>query len=77
MFHVSANVPVNEALSKAPDLQFLTKAIAQDAALERGTDCHTWPAHYLTAMSKAIIDDVVKSVSPRPNLSDKKIAKYR
>jgi hypothetical protein len=75
MFHVSADVPVNEALSKASDLLFLAKALAQDAAFERDTDRHAWAAHYLTAMGKAIIDDVVKAVSPRPNLSGKKAAK--
>jgi hypothetical protein len=27
---------------------------------------HAWAAHYLTAMSKAVIDDVVKVLTPRP-----------
>jgi hypothetical protein len=31
-----------------------------DAAYAKDTDCHAWAAHYLTAMSKAVIDDVVK-----------------
>ncbi|KOX98901.1 MULTISPECIES: DUF3077 domain-containing protein [Pseudomonas] len=75
MFHVSADVPVSEALLKASDLLSLAKALAQDAAFERDTDRHAWAAHYLTAMGKAIIDDVMKAVSPRPNLSVKKTAK--
>ncbi|QCY14080.1 DUF3077 domain-containing protein [Pseudomonas sp. MPC6] len=35
----------------------------------------SWAAHYLTAMGKALIDDVVKAVSPRPTWKAKKSAK--
>ncbi|KZN19295.1 MULTISPECIES: DUF3077 domain-containing protein [Pseudomonas] len=66
LFHVSAGVPVNEALETASDLLFLAKAFAEDAAFARDTDRHAWATHYLTAMGKAVIDDVVKSVIPRP-----------
>ncbi|MFL1515283.1 DUF3077 domain-containing protein [Pseudomonas prosekii] len=69
LFHVSAGVPVDVALSKASDLLSLSKAFAQDAAFQGGNDRHAWAAYYLSSMGKAIIDDVVKAVSPRPNLA--------
>lgn len=65
MFHVSSGVPVSAALAQASDFLFLAKALTEDAAYERDTDRHSWAAHYLTAMGKALIDDVVKAVSPR------------
>ncbi|TPG77483.1 DUF3077 domain-containing protein [Pseudomonas arsenicoxydans] len=74
LFHVSAGVPVNEALAMASDLLFLSKALAEDAAYARDSDRHAWAAHYLTAMGKAVIDDVVKAVTPRPARTCKKAA---
>lgn len=32
----------------------------EDAAYATDTDRHSWAAHYLTAMSKAVVDDAVK-----------------
>ncbi|WP_131669949.1 DUF3077 domain-containing protein [Pseudomonas parakoreensis] len=66
LFHVSAGVPISEALSQASDLLALAKSFAEDAAFIRDTDRYAWAAYYLTAMSKAVIDDVVKTVIPRP-----------
>ncbi|AZC35692.1 hypothetical protein C4K37_1286 [Pseudomonas chlororaphis subsp. piscium] len=43
---------------------FLAKALAEDAAYTKDTDRHAWAAHYLTAMSKAVIDDVVQVLTP-------------
>ncbi|AZE47025.1 hypothetical protein C4K04_1333 [Pseudomonas chlororaphis] len=60
LFHVSAGVPIGEALAQASDLLFLAKAFAEDAAYTKDTDRHAWAAHYLTTMSKAVIDDVVQ-----------------
>ncbi|AIC18398.1 MULTISPECIES: DUF3077 domain-containing protein [Pseudomonas] len=60
LFHVSAGVPIGDALAQASDLLFLAKAFAEDAAYTKDTDRHAWAAHYLTAMGKAVIDDVVK-----------------
>lgn len=60
LFHVSRGVPIADALAQASDLLFLAKALTVDAAYAKDTDRHTWAAHYLTAMSKAVIDDVVK-----------------
>ncbi|MNL33767.1 hypothetical protein D3C87_1556950 [compost metagenome] len=37
-----------------------------DAAYAKDTDRHAWAAHYLTAMSKAVIDDVAKVLDQRP-----------
>jgi hypothetical protein len=34
--------------------------LAEDAAMERGSDRYAWASHYLQEMSKAVIDDVVK-----------------
>ncbi|RVD75494.1 DUF3077 domain-containing protein [Pseudomonas koreensis] len=66
LFHVSAGVPVKDALTQASDLLCLAKSLTEDAAFVKDTDRHAWAAHFLTAMGKAVIDDVVKAVSPRP-----------
>ena len=60
LFHVSAGVPIGDALAQASDLLFLAKAFAEDAVYSKDTDRHAWAAHYLTTMSKAVIDDVVQ-----------------
>ncbi|WP_339500899.1 DUF3077 domain-containing protein [Pseudomonas silesiensis] len=60
LFHVSRGVPIADALAQASNLLFLAKTLTVDAAYAKDTDCHAWAAHYLTAMSKAVIDDVVK-----------------
>ncbi|MEB0047003.1 MULTISPECIES: DUF3077 domain-containing protein [unclassified Pseudomonas] len=75
LFHVSAGVPISQALSQASDLLFLAKALAEDAAFAKDTDRHAWAAHYLTAMGKAVIDDVIKAVTPRPADSVKKTSR--
>ena len=66
LFNVRPGVPIVDALSQASDLLFLVKSFTEDAAYAKDTDRHAWAAHYLTAMSKAVIDDVVKVLSPRP-----------
>ena len=66
LFNVRAGVPIVEALSQASDLLFLGKSFAEDAAYAKDTDRHAWAAHYLTAMGKAVIDDVLKVLTPRP-----------
>ena len=60
LFHVSRGVPLADALAQASNLLFLVKELAVDAAYAKDTDRHAWAAHYLTAMSKAVIDDVAK-----------------
>ncbi|WCM52671.1 DUF3077 domain-containing protein [Pseudomonas sp. WJP1] len=60
LFHVCRDVPVADALAQASDLLFLAKSLTVDAAYARDSDHHAWAAHYLTAMSKAVIDDVAK-----------------
>ncbi|MBF6038567.1 DUF3077 domain-containing protein [Pseudomonas sp. P154a] len=74
MFHVSAGVPISVALVQASDFLFLAKALTEDAAYAKDTDRHAWAAHYLTSMGKALIDDVVKAVSPRPVRKSEKTA---
>jgi hypothetical protein len=74
LFNVRAGVPVSEALAQASDLLYLAKALAEDAAFAKDTDRHAWAAHYLTAMGKAVIDDVMKAVTPRPAGRGKKAA---
>jgi hypothetical protein len=66
LFNVRAGVPIVDALSQASDLLFLAKSFAEDAAYIKDADRHAWAAHYLTAMGKAVIDDVVKVLTPRP-----------
>ena len=49
----------------ASDFLFLAKELStKDAAYARDTDRHAWAAHYLTAMSKAVIDDVMQGADP-------------
>jgi hypothetical protein len=66
LFHVSHGVPLGDALAMASDFLFLAKELTKDAAYARDTDRHAWAAHYLTAMSKAVIDDAVKVLTPPP-----------
>ncbi|TPG99009.1 DUF3077 domain-containing protein [Pseudomonas caspiana] len=66
LFRVSRDVPLGDALAMASDFLFLAKELTKDAAYARDTDRHAWAAHYLTAMSKAVIDDAVKVLTPLP-----------
>ncbi|MNQ84299.1 hypothetical protein D3C85_994230 [compost metagenome] len=66
LFHVCRNVPIADALAQASDLLFLAKSLTVDAAYAQDSDRHAWAAHYLTTMSKAVIDDVVKVLTRRP-----------
>ncbi|WP_077049388.1 DUF3077 domain-containing protein [Pseudomonas sp. KK4] len=60
LFHVCRDVPLTDALNQASDLLHLAKSLTMDAAYTANSDRHAWAAHYLTAMSKAVIDDVAK-----------------
>ncbi|MGH8386831.1 MAG: DUF3077 domain-containing protein [Pseudomonas sp.] len=60
LFHVTRGVPLGDALSMASDFLFLAKTLTEDAAYTKDTDRHAWAAHYLTSMSKALVDDAVK-----------------
>ncbi|WP_085727789.1 DUF3077 domain-containing protein [Pseudomonas sp. R37(2017)] len=66
LFHVCRNVPIADALAQASDLLFLAKSLTVDSTYAQSPDRHAWAAHYLTAMSKAVIDDVVKVLTRRP-----------
>ncbi|MBZ9781376.1 DUF3077 domain-containing protein [Pseudomonas sp. REP124] len=76
LFHVTRDVPLGDALSMASDFLFLAKALTKDSAFIRDTDYHAWAAHYLTAMSKALVDDAVKvltrdrTVVPKPQRTE-------
>jgi hypothetical protein len=65
-FNVSAGIPILDALSKSSDLLYLAKSFAEDAAFIKDTDRHAWAAHYLTLMGKALLDDVIQTLTPRP-----------
>ena len=71
LFHVSRGVPLAEALAQASNLLFLAKELTVDAAYAKDTDRHAWAAHYLTAMSKAVIDDVAKVLDRGPDRKGK------
>ena len=71
LFHVSRGVPLAEALAQASNLLFLAKELTVDAAYAKDTDRHAWAAHYLTAMSKAVIDDVAKELDRGPDRKGK------
>lgn len=65
-FNVRAGIPIIDALSQSSDLLSLAKSFAEDAAYAKNTDRHAWAAHYLTVMGKALIDDVIQALLPRP-----------
>jgi hypothetical protein len=64
LFRVNGGVPIRDALAHASDLLHCAKLLAEDAAMEKDKDRYTWASHYLTEMSKAVIDDVVKVITP-------------
>jgi hypothetical protein len=66
LFHVCRGVPIADALAQASDLLLLAKSLTVDATYAHEPDRHAWAAHYLTTMSKAVIDDVVKVLTRRP-----------
>jgi len=63
LFQVSPGLPIGVALAQASDLLSLAKAFAEDAAYSKDSDRHAWAAHYLTAMGKAVVDDVVQTLA--------------
>jgi hypothetical protein len=63
LFQVSPGLPISDALAQASDLLSLAKAFAEDAAYSQDSDRHAWAAHYLTAMGKAVVDDVVQALA--------------
>lgn len=75
LFHVTRGVPLINALAMASDFLFLAKELNKDAAYTRDTDRHAWAAHYLTAMSKAVVDDVIKVLESGPDRTDTKSEK--
>ena len=74
LFHVSRGVPLADALAQASDLLHLAKGLTLDAAYAKDTERHAWAAHYLTAMSKAVIDDVAKVLDRGPVHTTKEAA---
>jgi hypothetical protein len=60
LFRVKSGAPLLSALSHVSDLLHLSKPLAEDAAMDRGTDRYAWASHYLQEMSKAAINDAVK-----------------
>lgn len=62
LFRVNSGIPIEEALSQASDLLGLATTFAEDAAYQRNTDRPAWAAHHLTAMGRAVVDDVVAAI---------------
>ena len=75
LFHVSSGVPLADALAQASNLLYLAKELTMDAAYAKDTDRHAWAAHYLTSMSKAVVDDVMKVLERGPDRTDTKSKK--
>ncbi|QYN02817.1 DUF3077 domain-containing protein [Pseudomonas protegens] len=50
-------------LWEASDLPPLAKAFAKDAAYSKDSDRQAWAAYYLSAMGKAVVDDVVQALA--------------
>ncbi|MHC8366428.1 DUF3077 domain-containing protein [Pseudomonas sp. ZT5P21] len=73
LFRVSRDVPLGDPLAMASDFLFLAKELTREAAFNRDTDRHIWAAHYLTAMSKAVVDDAAKVLQrPAPTKTESK-----
>jgi len=53
---------------------FLAKSFAEDAAYAKDTDRHARVAHYLTAISRGVIDDVVKVLTQPPQTTAQQTA---
>ena len=66
LFNVRSGIPILDALSQSSDLLSLAKSFTEDAAFIKDTDRHAWAAHYLTVMGKALLDDVIQALMPRP-----------
>ena len=75
LFHVSRGVPLADALAQASNLLYLAKELTMDAAYAKDTDRHAWAAHYLTSMSKAVVDDVMKVLERGPDRTETKSEK--
>ncbi|WP_434707259.1 DUF3077 domain-containing protein [Pseudomonas sp. R1-1] len=75
LFQVCAGVPFKDALTRASDLLCLAKSLAEDAAFAKETDRYAWGAHFVTVFAKAVVDDVLKAMSPRPGPVTLKAAK--
>ncbi|MCH4877032.1 DUF3077 domain-containing protein [Pseudomonas sp. TMW22090] len=60
LFRVNPGVPIGNALAQASDLLGLAKLLTANASDDKDADRNAWAAHYLTAMSKAVVDDVHK-----------------
>lgn len=72
VFHVTRDLPLGDALSMASDFLFLAKALSKDAVYTRKSDHHAWAAHYMTSLSKALVDDVMKVLTrDQPSRKDK------
>ncbi|OPK07040.1 DUF3077 domain-containing protein [Pseudomonas sp. VI4.1] len=74
VFHVTRGVPLGDALGMASDFLFLAEALSKDAAYDRESDRYTWAARYLTALSKALVDDVGKVLTRGPALRKEQAA---
>ena len=75
LFRVVRGVPLADALAQASNLLFLAKELTLDAAYAKDTDRHAWAAHYLTSMSKAVVDDVMKVLERGPDRANTKSEK--
>lgn len=75
LFRVVRGVPLADALAQASNLLFLAKELTLDAAYAKHTDRHAWAAHYLTSMSKAVVDDVMKVLERGPDRPETKSKK--
>ncbi|MCU1750577.1 DUF3077 domain-containing protein [Pseudomonas sp. 6D_7.1_Bac1] len=71
LFRVNRGVQIREALERASDMLHCAKVLAMDAAMERDKHSYAWASHYLIEMSKAVVDDVVKVVTPMSGKRDR------
>ncbi len=54
---------------------FTSGGAISDDAYAKDTDRHAWAAHYLTSMSKAVVDDVMKVLERGPDRANTKSEK--
>jgi hypothetical protein len=65
-FNVRAGIPISRCPVQILRPAVPRKSFAEDAAFIKSTDRHAWAAHYLTVMGKALLDDVIQTLTPRP-----------
>lgn len=66
LFRTTPGVPVATALSHASHLLHISKLLTSDTSAANDPELHACASQYLQELSKALVDDTVKVLSPDP-----------